>query len=103
MFWSKLLKRLEPSEQEFLDQCRRMSLLSKTVCHILFLIKAVQSEVGEKSADMWITLPNQYYPLLLSEENLADPHLAEVISVQFKIYVITEMFLPDFLLYLHGS
>uniref|UniRef100_A0A8C3G4E2 Zinc finger protein 292b n=2 Tax=Cyclopterus lumpus TaxID=8103 RepID=A0A8C3G4E2_CYCLU len=45
LFWSKLLKRLEPSEQAFLDRCHRMSLLSKTVYHILFLIKVIQSEI----------------------------------------------------------
>ncbi|XP_040919975.1 zinc finger protein 292b [Toxotes jaculatrix] len=45
LFWSKLLKRLEPSEQAFLDKCRKMSLLSKTVYHILFLIKVIQSEI----------------------------------------------------------
>ncbi|XP_023266126.1 zinc finger protein 292 [Seriola lalandi dorsalis] len=45
LFWSKLLKRLEPSEQAFLDRCRQMSLLSKTVYHILFLIKVIQSEM----------------------------------------------------------
>ncbi|KAM9840189.1 zinc finger protein 292b [Aulostomus maculatus] len=45
LFWSKLLKRLEPSEQAFLDKCRQMSLLSKTVYHILFLIKVIQSEI----------------------------------------------------------
>ncbi|XP_042358962.1 zinc finger protein 292b [Plectropomus leopardus] len=45
LFWSKLLKRLEPSEQGFLDRCRQMSLLSKTVYHILFLIKVIQSEI----------------------------------------------------------
>lgn len=50
LFWSKLLKRLEPSEQAFLDQCRHMSLLSKRVYHILFLIKVIQSEVGTQSA-----------------------------------------------------
>lgn len=48
MFWSKLLKRLEPSEPAFLEQCRQMSLLSKTVYHILFLIKVIQSEVGAR-------------------------------------------------------
>lgn len=47
LFWSKLLKRLEPSEQAFLDRCRQMSLLSKTVYHILFLIKVIQSEVSK--------------------------------------------------------
>uniref|UniRef100_A0A7N6AUT7 C2H2-type domain-containing protein n=1 Tax=Anabas testudineus TaxID=64144 RepID=A0A7N6AUT7_ANATE len=45
LFWSKLLKRLEPLEQTFLDRCRQMSLLSKTVYHILFLIKVIQSEI----------------------------------------------------------
>ncbi|XP_074540799.1 zinc finger protein 292b [Halichoeres trimaculatus] len=45
LFWSKLLKRLEPSEQAFLDRCRQMSLMSKTVYHILFLIKVIQSEM----------------------------------------------------------
>ncbi|XP_075993366.1 zinc finger protein 292b isoform X2 [Genypterus blacodes] len=45
LFWSKLLKRLEPSEQTFLDRCRQMSLLSKTVYHILFFIKVIQSEM----------------------------------------------------------
>lgn len=49
MFWSKLLKRLEPSEQAFLERCRQMSLLSKTVYHILFLIKVIQSEVSALS------------------------------------------------------
>ncbi|KAG9347405.1 hypothetical protein JZ751_004972 [Albula glossodonta] len=44
LFWSKLLKRLESSAQAFLDRCRQMSLLSKTVYHILFLIKVIQSE-----------------------------------------------------------
>ncbi|KPP73750.1 zinc finger protein 292-like [Scleropages formosus] len=44
LFWSKLLKRLESSAQVFLDKCRQMSLLSKTVYHILFFIKVVQSE-----------------------------------------------------------
>ncbi|XP_041951217.1 zinc finger protein 292b [Alosa sapidissima] len=45
LFWSKLLKRLEASDQGFLDRCRQMSKLSKTVFHILFFIKVIQSEV----------------------------------------------------------
>lgn len=47
LFWSKLLKRLETSEQTFLDRCRQMSFLSKTVFHILFLIKVIQSEMDK--------------------------------------------------------
>ncbi|KAM6954378.1 zinc finger protein 292-like, partial [Aplochiton taeniatus] len=45
LFWSKLLKRLESSEQNFLDKCRQMSLLCRTVFHILFFIKVIQSEM----------------------------------------------------------
>lgn len=46
LFWGKLLKRLETSEQGFLDRCRQMSFLSKTVFHLLFFIKVIQSEVS---------------------------------------------------------
>ena len=46
LFWSKLLKRLESDEKTFLDKCCQMSLLSKTVYHILFFIKVIQSEVS---------------------------------------------------------
>lgn len=47
LFWGKLLKRLEPSEQGFLDRCRQMSFLSKTVFHLLFFIKFIQTEMGK--------------------------------------------------------
>uniref|UniRef100_A0A4W5PPA5 Zinc finger protein 292b n=1 Tax=Hucho hucho TaxID=62062 RepID=A0A4W5PPA5_9TELE len=47
LFWSKLLKRMESSEETFLDRCRQMSLLSTTVFHILFFIKVIQSEVDK--------------------------------------------------------
>ncbi|XP_071379826.1 zinc finger protein 292a [Centroberyx affinis] len=47
LFWSKLLMRLESSADAFLDQSKKMALLCRSVCHILFLIKVVQNEVGE--------------------------------------------------------
>lgn len=47
LFWSKLLKRLEPSEQSFLEKCQKMSLLAKTVFHLLFFIKVIQSELDK--------------------------------------------------------
>ncbi|TDH00154.1 hypothetical protein EPR50_G00185050 [Perca flavescens] len=56
LFWSKLLKRLEPSEQAFLDRCRQMSLLSKTVYHVLFLIKVIQSEIDSVGLPMCIEM-----------------------------------------------
>ncbi|MBN3323142.1 ZN292 protein, partial [Atractosteus spatula] len=56
LFWSKLLQRLEPSTQVFLDHCRQMSLLSKTVYHIFFLIKVIQSEVQDVGLPVCIEL-----------------------------------------------
>ncbi|XP_067272695.1 zinc finger protein 292b [Pseudorasbora parva] len=47
LFWGKLLKRLEPSDQAFLDRCRQMAFLSKTVFHLLFFIKVIQSEMDK--------------------------------------------------------
>ncbi|XP_017306854.1 zinc finger protein 292b [Ictalurus punctatus] len=47
LFWSKLLKRLEPSEQSFLEKCQKMSQLAKTVFHLLFFIKVIQSELDK--------------------------------------------------------
>ncbi|KAJ0061320.1 hypothetical protein NL108_014842, partial [Boleophthalmus pectinirostris] len=56
LFWSKLLKRLESSEKAFLDKCGQMSLLSKTVYHILFLIKVIQSEITEGGVPVCIEM-----------------------------------------------
>ncbi|XP_024146757.1 zinc finger protein 292b [Oryzias melastigma] len=56
LFWSKLLKRLEPSDQAFLDRCRQMSFLSKTAYHILFFIKVIQSEIGSSGLSASIEL-----------------------------------------------
>ncbi|XP_062857823.1 zinc finger protein 292b [Trichomycterus rosablanca] len=47
LFWSKLLKRLESSEQSFLERCQKMSVLAKTVVHLLFFIKVIQSELDK--------------------------------------------------------
>ncbi|KAI4876943.1 hypothetical protein NFI96_018313 [Prochilodus magdalenae] len=52
LFWSKLLKRLELSEQGFLERCRQMSRLAKTVFHLLFFIKVIQSEASVPSRPM---------------------------------------------------
>uniref|UniRef100_H3A0B3 Zinc finger protein 292 n=1 Tax=Latimeria chalumnae TaxID=7897 RepID=H3A0B3_LATCH len=44
LFWSKLQQRADPSVQVYLERCRQLSLLAKTVYHIFFLIKVIQSE-----------------------------------------------------------
>uniref|UniRef100_A0A3Q3ALE6 Zinc finger protein 292b n=1 Tax=Kryptolebias marmoratus TaxID=37003 RepID=A0A3Q3ALE6_KRYMA len=56
LFWSKLLKRLEPSDQAFLGRCRQMSLVSKSVYHILFLIKVIQSEINHIGLSLCIEM-----------------------------------------------
>ncbi|KAK1171918.1 zinc finger protein 292-like [Acipenser oxyrinchus oxyrinchus] len=56
LFWSKLQQRTEPSTQVFLDHCRRLSQLSKTVYHIFFLIKVIQSEVEDVGLAVCIEL-----------------------------------------------
>ncbi|XP_041109653.1 zinc finger protein 292-like [Polyodon spathula] len=56
LFWSKLQQRTEPSTQVFLDHCRQLSQLSKTVYHIFFLIKVIQSEVEDMGLAVCIEL-----------------------------------------------
>uniref|UniRef100_A0A9J8BVK8 Zinc finger protein 292b n=1 Tax=Cyprinus carpio carpio TaxID=630221 RepID=A0A9J8BVK8_CYPCA len=56
LFWGKLLKRLETSEQGFLDRCRQMSFLSKTVFHLLFFIKVIQSEMDKAGLSTCVEL-----------------------------------------------
>nr|XP_056712011.1 zinc finger protein 292 [Euleptes europaea] len=45
LFWSKLQQRVEPSIQIYLERCRQLSVLTKTVYHIFFLIKVINSEI----------------------------------------------------------
>ncbi|XP_078412932.1 zinc finger protein 292-like isoform X1 [Cetorhinus maximus] len=56
LFWSKLQQRAESSTQTFLECCRQFSMLSKTVYHIFFLIKVIQSEAGEAGLSACIEL-----------------------------------------------
>ncbi|XP_025949162.1 zinc finger protein 292 isoform X1 [Dromaius novaehollandiae] len=45
LFWSKLQQRVEPSVPVYLERCRQLSVLTKTVYHIFFLIKVINSEI----------------------------------------------------------
>ncbi|KAJ8367728.1 hypothetical protein AAFF_G00310960 [Aldrovandia affinis] len=56
LLWSKLLKRVEPSAQVFLDRCRQLSRLSKTVSHILFLIKVIHAELQDEGLPVCIEM-----------------------------------------------
>nr|XP_015204044.1 PREDICTED: zinc finger protein Rlf [Lepisosteus oculatus] len=47
LFWSKLQKRIDPSLDSFLDRCRQFGLIAKTVYHLLFLVKVIQTEAEQ--------------------------------------------------------
>ncbi|CAG5866500.1 unnamed protein product, partial [Menidia menidia] len=55
LFWSKLLMRLESSAESFLSHSKQMTLLCRSVCHILFLIKVIQNEVASGSIALKMT------------------------------------------------
>ncbi|XP_007892981.2 zinc finger protein Rlf [Callorhinchus milii] len=44
LFWSKLQRRMDPSLDSFLERCRQLGISARTVYHIFFLIKVIQSE-----------------------------------------------------------
>lgn len=97
LFWSKLLRRLEPTEQAFLDQCRQMSLFSKTVYHILFLIKVVQSEVGWKSAFMVTVKPEKFFNMFTFLSVIV--WVSQVLAVHFlNINTLEEVGMAEHLL-----
>ncbi|XP_064189532.1 zinc finger protein 292-like [Anguilla rostrata] len=80
LFWSKLLKRVEPSAQVFLDRCRRLSRLSKTVYHILFLIKVVQAELQDEGLPVCIEMCIQALRMASSNEGNVKATICKTIS-----------------------
>ncbi|NWX06796.1 RLF protein, partial [Caloenas nicobarica] len=47
LFWSKLQRRIDPSLDSFLERCRQFGIIAKTLQHLFFLIRVIQSEVKE--------------------------------------------------------
>nr|XP_006113337.1 zinc finger protein Rlf [Pelodiscus sinensis] len=47
LFWSKLQRRIDPSLDSFLERCRQFGILAKTLQHLFFLIRVIQSEAEE--------------------------------------------------------
>ncbi|XP_032881541.1 zinc finger protein 292 isoform X3 [Amblyraja radiata] len=87
LFWSKLQQRMESSSFTFLECCRQFSMLSKTVYHIFFLIKVIQSEAGEAGLSACIELCVR---ALRMESN-------ETPSVKTSICKTVSCLLPDYL------
>ncbi|KAJ7989200.1 hypothetical protein DPEC_G00317040 [Dallia pectoralis] len=80
LFWSKLLMRSEASAEAFLDQCRKLVLLSSSVCHVLFLIKVIQSEVGEVGLPVCIEMCIQALQMASSDDVDSKTTICKTIS-----------------------
>ncbi|XP_053488824.1 zinc finger protein Rlf isoform X2 [Ictalurus furcatus] len=69
LFWSKLQRRLDGSVESFLERCLQFGAIAKTVHHLLFLIRVIQTEVMHLGLPVSVELcvkalqlPRQEYP-----------------------------------------
>ncbi|MEE6476288.1 hypothetical protein FKM82_011038 [Ascaphus truei] len=80
LFWSKLQRRVDPSIQVYLKRCHQLSLLTKTVYHIFFLIKVIQSETESTGLPTCIELCVRALRLESSENNNVKISICKTIS-----------------------
>ncbi|XP_040916764.1 zinc finger protein 292a [Toxotes jaculatrix] len=80
LFWSKLLMRLESSADAFLGQSKEMALLCRSVCHILFLIKVIQNEVGEVGLPVCVEMCIQALKMTSSDHKDSKSTICKTIS-----------------------
>ncbi|XP_077396100.1 zinc finger protein 292a [Festucalex cinctus] len=80
LFWSKLLMRLESSAESFLRHSKEMALLCRSVCHILFLIKVIQNEVGEVGLPVCVEMCIQALKMTSSDHTDSKSTICKTIS-----------------------
>ncbi|XP_038162905.1 zinc finger protein 292a [Cyprinodon tularosa] len=80
LFWSKLLMRLEASADSFLSHSKQMALLCGNVCHILFLIKVIQNEVGEVGLPVCIEMCIQALKMTTNDHKESKSTICKTIS-----------------------
>ncbi|XP_032071679.1 zinc finger protein 292 [Thamnophis elegans] len=80
LFWSKLQQRVEPSTQIYLERCRQLSVLTKTVYHIFFLIKIINSEIDAAGLATCIELCVKALRLEASENTEVKISICKTIS-----------------------
>ncbi|KAJ7341717.1 hypothetical protein JRQ81_006537 [Phrynocephalus forsythii] len=80
LFWSKLQQRVEPSVQTYLERCRQLSVLTKTVYHIFFLIKVINSEIDSAGLATCIELCVKALRLEASENKEVKISVCKTIS-----------------------
>ncbi|XP_070698108.1 zinc finger protein Rlf [Pempheris klunzingeri] len=47
LLWSKLQRRIDPSLASLLERCLQLGAIAKTVCHLLYLVRVIQTEAEE--------------------------------------------------------
>ncbi|XP_033843861.1 zinc finger protein 292a [Periophthalmus magnuspinnatus] len=80
LLWSKLLIRRESSADGFLSRCKDMALLCRSVCHILFLIKVIQSEIGEVGLPVCVEMCIQALKMSSSDHKESKSTICKTIS-----------------------
>nr|XP_057947068.1 zinc finger protein 292a [Doryrhamphus excisus] len=80
LFWSKLLMRLESSADSFLSHSKELALLCRSVCHILFLIKVIQNEVGEVGLPVCVEMCIQALKMTSSDHKDSKSTICKTIS-----------------------
>nr|XP_061798823.1 zinc finger protein 292-like [Nerophis lumbriciformis] len=80
LFWSKLLMRLGCSADSFLSHSKEMALLCRSVCHILFLIKVIQNEVGEVGLPVCVEMCIQALKMTSSDHTDSKSTICKTIS-----------------------
>ncbi|XP_061897541.1 zinc finger protein 292a [Entelurus aequoreus] len=80
LFWSKLLMRLETSPDTFLSHSKELALLCRSVCHILFLIKVIQNEVGEVGLPVCVEMCIQALKMTSSDNKDSKSTICKTIS-----------------------
>lgn len=46
LLWSKLQRRIDASLESFFERCLQFGAIAKTIYHLLFLIRVIQTEVN---------------------------------------------------------
>lgn len=49
LLWSKLQRRIGPSLMSLLERCLQLGAIAKTVHHLLYLVRVIQTEVSLNS------------------------------------------------------
>lgn len=58
LLWSKLQRRIDVSLESFIERCLQFAAIARTIYHLLFLIRVIQTEVNRSVSSLiiWLSL-----------------------------------------------